>query len=114
MNEAEARELAFRLYLRNIEPAKIVQALAREQGLKVEVAEIAGAREHRVEVRAEQLARVDRSPGSVREHQAVVRQFPEPVTQALLGLAPLVNAERLDRRRPIGTERRDVADFGSE
>lgn len=40
MNDTDARELAFRLYLRNVETAKIAQALAREHGLKVEVAEI--------------------------------------------------------------------------
>ena len=40
MNDADARELAFRLYLRNVETAKIAQALAREHGYKVETAEV--------------------------------------------------------------------------
>lgn len=40
MNELEPRELAFRLYLRNIEPAKIAQALAREHGYKVSPAKV--------------------------------------------------------------------------
>lgn len=40
MNDADARELAFRLYLRNVETGKIAQALAREHGYKVETADI--------------------------------------------------------------------------
>ncbi|MGH2500476.1 MAG: hypothetical protein ACRDF0_10375, partial [Candidatus Limnocylindria bacterium] len=40
MNESDARELAFRLYLRNVEPAKIAQALAREHGYRAETADI--------------------------------------------------------------------------
>ncbi|MBI4171384.1 MAG: hypothetical protein HY511_01360, partial [Actinobacteria bacterium] len=40
MNDPDARELAFRLYLRNVEPTKIAQALAREHGLRVEVSSI--------------------------------------------------------------------------
>jgi hypothetical protein len=40
VNDADARELAFRLYLRNVETAKIAQALAREHGYKVETAEV--------------------------------------------------------------------------
>ena len=42
MNDADARDLAFRLYLRNVETAKIAQALAREHGYKVETADIEG------------------------------------------------------------------------
>lgn len=40
MNELEPRELAFRLYLRNVEPAKIAQALAREHGYKATPAKV--------------------------------------------------------------------------
>ncbi|HZP97212.1 MAG TPA: hypothetical protein VFC31_12910 [Candidatus Limnocylindria bacterium] len=40
MNDTDACELAFRLYLRNVETAKIAQALAREHGYKVETAEV--------------------------------------------------------------------------
>lgn len=40
MNDADARELAFRLYLRNVEAPKIAQALAREHGYKAETSEI--------------------------------------------------------------------------
>ena len=40
MNELDPRELAFRLYLRNVEPAKIAQALAREHGYKVSPAQV--------------------------------------------------------------------------